>query len=110
MNTITSIVYSVTDLDTAKAIHTALLGIPPTTDEAYYVGFNVGDIDIGLAPQGSDASPIAYVGVEDLDAAVAAVTQAGATVVDEAHDVGGGTRIATLTDPDGNTIGLIHRN
>lgn len=108
MNTITSIVYSVQDLDSAKAIQMALLGTPPTTDEPYYVGFTADGIEIGLAPQQGNASPIVYVGVEDLDAALSEVIQAGATVLNEPHDVGGGTRIATVTDLDGNTLGLIH--
>lgn len=109
MNTISSIVYSAQDLDTAKAIHTALLGTEPHTDESYYVGFNVGGVEIGLTPQGAEASPITYVGVDHLEAAVAAVTAAGATVASAPHDVGGGTQIATVTDPDGNTLGLIQR-
>jgi len=60
MNTIHSIVYTVSDLAAAKAIHTALLGADPHTDTPYYVGYNVG-----------------------------------------------GELIATATDPDGTTLGLI---
>jgi predicted enzyme related to lactoylglutathione lyase len=47
--------------------------------------------------------------VADLEAAVAEVEKAGATVTGAPHDVGGGTRIATVTDADGNTLGLIQR-
>lgn len=110
MNTIASIVYTVHDLDAATAIHTALLGIEPHTDQAYYVGFNVGGVEIGFNPQGGQATPVAYVAVADLDTAFAEVQQAGATPADEPHDVGGGTRIATVTDPDGNTLGLIQHS
>ncbi len=110
MNNIASIVYTVQDLDAAKAIHTALLGTEPHTDESYYVGFNVGGLEIGLSPQGQGASPIAYVGVDDLAAAVADAKTAGASVANEPHDVGGGTRLATVTDPDGNTLGLIQHS
>ena len=35
------------------------------------------------------------------------MTEAGATLTAEAQDVGGGTLVATLTDADGNPIGLI---
>jgi predicted enzyme related to lactoylglutathione lyase len=111
MNTLTSIVYTVRDLDSAKAIHAALLGAEPHTDQPYYVGFNVGGVEIGLAPQSQPepaATPVVYIGVADLDAAVAAVVQAGATLVAGPQDVGGGTRIATVTDANGNTLGLIH--
>ncbi len=34
-------------------------------------------------------------------------TAAGATVREPAHDVGGGRLVATVTDPDGNVLGLI---
>lgn len=109
MNTIHSIVYTVSDLDAAKAIHTALLGTEPHTDTSYYVGYNVGGVEIALAPNGSQESvpaPVAHVLVADLDAALAEVQQAGATLASEPTDVGGGL-IATVTDPDGNTLGLI---
>ena len=38
------------------------------------------------------------------------VLSAGATLASKPHDVGGGTRIATVTDADGNTLGLITRS
>jgi predicted enzyme related to lactoylglutathione lyase len=31
----------------------------------------------------------------------------GATVKEPAHDVGGGRLVATVTDPDGNVLGLL---
>jgi predicted enzyme related to lactoylglutathione lyase len=111
MNTLTSIVYTVRDLDSAKAIHAALLGAEPHTDQPYYVGFKVGGVEIGLAPHSQPepgATPVAYIGVDDLDRAVAAVVQAGAALLAGPQDVGGGTRIATVTDANGNTLGLIH--
>lgn len=38
---------------------------------------------------------------------LAEVTAAGATVKEPAHDVGGGRLVATVTDPDGNVLGLL---
>jgi len=35
------------------------------------------------------------------------VTAAGATVKDPAHDVAYGRLVATVTDPDGNVVGLL---
>jgi predicted enzyme related to lactoylglutathione lyase len=32
---------------------------------------------------------------------------AGATVHEPAHDVGGGRLVATVSDPDGNVLGLL---
>ena len=113
MNTLHSIVHPVRDLDAAKAIQTALLGTGPHTDEPYYVGFDVGGVEIGLDPHGHQkglTAPVPYFLVADLDAAVAEVLEAGATLAGEPQSVGGGTRIATVTDPDGNRLGLIQRD
>lgn len=110
MNILQSIVHPVRDLDAAKAIHIALLGTEPHTDQPFYVGFNVGGVEIGLDPHGHEkglTAPVSYISVADLDAALAEVQEAGATLAGEPQDVGGGTRIATVTDPDGNTLGLI---
>ena len=35
---IKTVLHSVSDLATAKAVYTALLSVPPQTDESYYVG------------------------------------------------------------------------
>jgi hypothetical protein len=32
------VLHPVSDLEAAKAVHTALLGVPPQVDESYYVG------------------------------------------------------------------------
>jgi predicted enzyme related to lactoylglutathione lyase len=37
----------------------------------------------------------------------AAMTCTDATVKEPAHDVGGGRLVATVTDPDGNVLGLL---
>ena len=38
---------------------------------------------------------------------VPSVTAAGATVKESVRDVGGGRLVATVTDPDGNVLGLL---
>lgn len=109
MNTIHNIVYTVSDLDAAKAIHTALLGTDPHTDTSYYVGYNVGGVEIALTPHGNQdraPAPVAHVLVADIDAALAEIQQAGATLASPPNDVGGGL-IATVTDADGTVLGLI---
>ena len=40
--------HPVSDLATAKAVYAALLGVPPQTDESYYVGFEAAGQHIGL--------------------------------------------------------------
>ena len=52
-------------------------------------------------------SPVAYWQVADIEAKLAEVTAAGATVKEPPRDVGGGRLVATFTDPDGNVLGLV---
>ena len=107
---IKTVLHPVTDLTTAKAVYTALLGVPPQTDAPYYVGFDVDGQHIGLVPGGGPqamTSPVAFWHVPDIEVTLAAVTAAGAAVKEPAHDVGGGRLVATVTDPDGNVLGLL---
>jgi predicted enzyme related to lactoylglutathione lyase len=105
---IKTVLHPVTDLDAAKAVYTALLGVPPTADAAYYVGYDVAGQHIGLVPGGGGmTSPVAYWHVPDIEAKLAEVTAAGAIVKDSPRDVGGGRLVASFTDPDGNVLGLI---
>jgi predicted enzyme related to lactoylglutathione lyase len=102
--------HPVSDLAAAKAVYAALLGAAPQTDEPYYVGFEVAGQHIGLVPGGGPqrmTTPVAYWHVPDIEAKLAEVTAAGATVQEPAHDVGGGRLVATVTDPDGNVLGLL---
>ena len=107
---IKTVLHPVSDLAAAKAVYTALLGIPPQTDSAYYVGFEAEGQQIGLVPSGGPqgmSSPVAYWHVPDIEAKLAEVTAAGATVKEPAHEVGPGRTVATFTDPDGNVLGLL---
>lgn len=99
------IVMPVSDIELAKAIYRALLGVDPYVDSEYYVGFKAGEGEIGLDPNGA-VGPLAYWHVEDLGGTIAALTAAGATVTQEPSEVGGGLTIAVLADADGNPIGL----
>ncbi len=107
---IKTVLHPVSDLAAAKAVYTALLGVPPTADSSYYVGFDAAGQHIGLVPRGgpqSMSSPVAYWHVPDIEAKLAEVTAAGATVKEAPRDVGGGRLVATVTDPDGNVLGLL---
>ena len=107
---IKTVLHPVTDLDKAKVVYTALLGAAPTADAPYYAGFDVAGQHIGLVPNGRDqgmTSPVAYWHVSDIEAKLAEVTAAGAVVKDAPRDVGGGRLVATVTDPDGNVLGLL---
>ena len=107
---IKTVLQPVSDLETAKAVYAALLGVPPQTDEPYYVGFEADGQHIGLVPGGGPqgmTSPVAYWHVPDIEAKLAEVSAAGATVKEPVRDVGGGRLVATVTDPDGNVLGLL---
>jgi predicted enzyme related to lactoylglutathione lyase len=107
---IKTVLHPVSDVTKAKAVYTALLGIEPQTDGDYYVGFEAEGQHIGLVPGGGPqgmTSPVAYWHVPDIEAKLAEVTAAGAAVHEPAHDVGGGRLVATVTDPDGNVLGLL---
>ncbi len=107
---IKTVLHPVSDLAAAKAVYTALLGMPPENDSSYYVGYEAEGQQIGLVPGGGPqgmTSPVAYWHVADIEAKLAQVTAAGATVKESPHDVGGGRLVASFTDPDGNVLGLI---
>jgi predicted enzyme related to lactoylglutathione lyase len=107
---IKTVLHPVSDLEAAKAVFTALLGVPPQTDGPYYVGYEAEAQQIGLVPGGGPqgmTTPVAYWHVPDIEAKLAEVTAAGAAVKEPPRDVGGGRLVATFTDPDGNVLGLI---
>jgi predicted enzyme related to lactoylglutathione lyase len=107
---IKTVLHPVSDLEKAKAVYTALLGVPPQNDASYYVGYEVAGQHIGLVPAGGPqamTSPVAYWHVADIEAKLAEVTAAGASVKEPPHNVGGGRLVASVTDPDGNVLGLI---
>jgi predicted enzyme related to lactoylglutathione lyase len=81
-------------------------------DEAYYVGFRVGDQEIGLDPHGHNqgmTGPVGYWQVNDIQKNMKLLLNAGAQTQQEVKDVGGGKLIASVTDSDSNVIGVIVR-
>jgi predicted enzyme related to lactoylglutathione lyase len=107
---IKTVLHPVTDLDKAKDVYAALLGVAPQTDSSYYVGFDVDGQHIGLVLGGGPqtmTAPVAYWHVPDIEAKLAEVVAAGATVNEPVRDVGGGRLVATFVDPDGNVLGLL---
>ncbi|GAB2568613.1 VOC family protein [Nocardia heshunensis] len=104
-----TVLHPVSDLAAAKSVYIALLGIEPQTDSPYYVGFDVEGQHIGLMPATAQTAtyPVSYWHVTDIEAKLAELTAAGATVDQAAREVGGGRVVATVTDADGNLLGLI---
>jgi predicted enzyme related to lactoylglutathione lyase len=104
------IVFPVNDIARAKTLCKALLGAEPYADAPYYVGFKVGDHEIGLDPNGHRqglSGPIPYWDVEDVKTSLQSLLDAGAAVKHDVKDVGGGKLVAIAKDTDGNLIGLM---
>ncbi len=107
---ITTFIYPVEDLAQAKRLYTKLLGVEPYADAAYYVGYRVGDQEIGLDPNGHKqgmTGPVGYFQISDIRNTLQSLVDAGAQVHQAVRDVGGGKLIATVKDADNNRIGLI---
>ena len=104
-NNIQLIVFPAKDLDKAKNFYNAFLGTQPYVDSAYYVGYKVGDEEVGLDPN-STVGPIVYTDVQDMKSSLKAMTEVGAEIVQDAKDVGGGLLIAQVKDAGGNVVGF----
>lgn len=99
------LVYPVTDIGKSKTFYSKLLGVEPYADSPYYVGYRVGDLEVGLDPN-STIGPIGYTDVEDIQASLKEMTDVGAEIVQDVRDVGNGLLIAQVKDTDGNVVGL----
>jgi predicted enzyme related to lactoylglutathione lyase len=105
-----TIIYPVKDLARAKALFGALLEAEPYADEPYYVGYKDAGQDVGLDPNGHAkgmTGPVPFWHVSDLRARLAALLDAGAELLQDVQDVGGGRLIASVKDADGNLVGLL---
>ena len=99
------LVYPVKDAEKAKAFFGGFLDVEPYVASPYYVGYKVGEMEVGLVPN-STVGPIAYVDVEDIKSSLQAMTKVGAEIVQDVKDVGGGLLIAQVKDADGNVVGF----
>jgi len=107
-----TVIYHVTDLDRAKAWYSSAFQHQPYFDEPFYVGFNIGGYELGLDPNQTAAAPgpggsVAYWRVAEIEHAVKHFVAIGAAVVAPIQDVGDGIKVASVTDPFGNIVGLI---
>jgi predicted enzyme related to lactoylglutathione lyase len=104
---IKTIVYPVKDIARAKAQFSKLAGVEPYADEPYYVGYKIGDQDIGLDPNGHTDGTTPYWHVDDIKASLQSLLDAGAQTLQDVKDVGGGRLIASVRDAEGNILGLL---
>ena len=99
------IVYPVKDIEKAKAFYGKFLDVEPYVEGPYYVGYRVGDQEVGLDPN-SKIGPIAYTDVKDIKSSLQTMVKVGAEVVQDVKDIGVGMLIAQVKDADGNVVGL----
>ena len=109
-----TVIYPVTDLNSAKTWYSTAFQQKPYFDEPFYVGFNIAGYELGLDPNPNPTvsrpgcgGGVAYWRVADIGAAVEYFVTVGAIVAAPVLDVGGNIKVATVTDPFGNMIGLI---
>jgi len=111
------------DLPAAKTWYTQLLGIEPyfqmpTEGPPAYVEFRIGDyqhelgvMDARFAPHGPAPQPagvVAFWHVDDVAAALVLLLSMGATVHENVTDRGEGFTTASVVDPFGNMVGVMH--
>jgi predicted enzyme related to lactoylglutathione lyase len=107
-----TVIYHVADLNRAKAWYTAVFQQEPYFDQPFYVGFNIAGYELGLNPsqtvtKSGRGGAVAYWRVDEIDSAVQKFLATGSTIVEPIQDVGDGIKVATVTDPFDNLIGLI---
>lgn len=104
-NEIRLIVFPIRDIGNTTRFYSRFLGKEPYIESPYYVGYKVGDLEVGLDPN-STVGPIAYIDVEDIVATLEEMTEAGAEIVKDIQDVGNGLLITQVVDANGNVVGL----
>jgi predicted enzyme related to lactoylglutathione lyase len=105
-----TVIHPVRDLEAARRLYRALLGVEPYVDEQYYVGFRVAGQELGLDPNGHAKGmigPLGYWHVDDIHQTVDALVSHGGQLQGDITNVGGNRLIATITDTDGNSFGLL---
>jgi predicted enzyme related to lactoylglutathione lyase len=98
----------VQDTATARAFYEAAFGWAMTEFGPTYAATLTGDTDLGLQGDASEATraPLAVIEVDNLEAALDSVTQAGGMIVRPIFAFPGGRRFQFL-DPSGNELACV---
>ena len=104
---IKTIIYPVKDVMQTKTVFRKLLGVEPYSDQPYYVGFKIGDQDIGLVPDNPEAGMTAFYHIDDIKNSLQILLDADAEIIQDIKNVGGERLIASVRDKDNNIIGLV---
>ncbi|HSX17773.1 MAG TPA: hypothetical protein VLE51_00215 [Candidatus Saccharimonadales bacterium] len=102
-NNIPLIVFPVKDLDKSKKFYNTFLGTEPYVDGAYYIGYKVDNLEVGLDPNGK--AVVSYIDTDDIEISLKTLKVAGAKVVMDSKDVGGGLLVAQV-EVEGSILGL----
>lgn len=105
-------IYKVDDLEKATSWYSRAFETQSYFNESFYVGFNIGGYELGLLPEeksGTKADSVfTYWGVEKIEEQYQRFLSLGATPHEAPQNVGGEVVVASVKDPWGNVIGLIH--
>jgi predicted enzyme related to lactoylglutathione lyase len=106
LNKVTLIIYPAKELASTKQIFSKFLDVEPYVDQPYYVGYKVGDMEIGLDPNSQNPGPVTYIDVADIKNSIQEIIALGATMQQDVKDVGNGLLVASVKDKDGNILGF----
>ncbi len=115
---LTTVSFWAADLAAAKQWYAELLGIDPYFERPGYAEFRLGDyqhelgiIDNKYAPKGAAANPggaIVYWHVDDVAAMLEKLTAMGVKEYEPLTNRGAGFITASVIDPFGNILGIMH--
>lgn len=111
LTNIASLIHPTEDLARDREFWRTALGVEPYFDQPFYVGFRVGEAELGLDPDAASeglTQPVTYWEVADITAALALLEAAGATAPSGIRDLYG-LRMATITDRSGRVMGVLQR-
>lgn len=96
------------DIAASKAFYAQAFGWSLTDFGPSYAATTTGDVDIGLQGDAGEATaaPLTVIQVDDLEAALAAVTAAGGTIARPIFGFPGGRRFQ-FRDPHGNELAVM---
>jgi len=106
------VAFQVSNLEKASDFYEKILGLEKKYVFSSYVGFQCGNLEIGLVPKKTknvqtQSSPSVEFLVSDVDRMYRELKAKGVKFAKELHDEAWGGREASFTDPDGNTLEIV---
>jgi catechol 2,3-dioxygenase-like lactoylglutathione lyase family enzyme len=107
------ITFYVSNLEKASRFYEKTLGLEKKYEFASYVGFQCGNLEIGLIPKTEKqktsvgTSPSVEFLVDDIDKTYKELKTKGVNFIKELHNETWGGREAAFTDPDGNVLEIV---